>query len=151
MSSSDNKFAVERFEDIVEELKPLLALHYHEISHYKDIELKPDFESYQKLQNIGALICFTARRDGQLIGYNLFFVRHNLHYMDSKQAVQDVVFIHPEFRGFGKKFFVYCDDVLKSQKVQVVYHHIKAAHNFGAMLESIGYKLVDLIYAKRLD
>lgn len=71
--------------------------------------------------------------------------------MDSKQAVQDVVFIHPEFRGFGKKFFIYCDDVLKNQKVQVVYHHIKAAHNFGAMLESIGYKLVDLIYAKRLD
>jgi hypothetical protein len=151
MSSSENIFAVERFEDIVEELKPLLALHYHEIAHYKDIELKPDFESYQKLQDIGAIVCFTARRDGQLIGYNLFFVRHNLHYMNSKQAVQDVVFIHPEFRGFGKNFFIYCDNVLKSQNVQVVYHHIKAAHNFGSMLESIGYKLVDLIYAKRLD
>lgn len=151
MSTPDTVFAVENFGDIVGELKPLLELHYHEIAHHKDIPLDPDYDVYQKLQDIGAIICFTARRDGHLIGYNIFFVRHNMHYKTSKQAVQDVVFIHPEFRGFGKKFFLYCDEILKQEGVQVVYHHIKAAHNFGKMLESIGYSLVDLIYGKRLD
>lgn len=151
MSTFDIIFAVENFRDIVEELKPLLNLHYHEISHNKDIPLDPDYESYQKIQDANFLVCFTARKEGHLIGYNIFFVRQNLHYKSSKQAVQDVVFIHPEFRGFGKKFFIYCDQVLKQMKVQVVYHHIKAAHNFGKMLESIGYELVDLIYGKRLD
>jgi hypothetical protein len=40
---------------------------------------------------------------------------------------------------------------LALEGIQVVYHHVKAAHNFGKMLERMDYKLVDLIYAKRLD
>lgn len=137
-----------------DELKPLLEKHYLEIAHYQDIPLNPNFDQYLKLEEIGMLRCFTCRSDdGKLLGYAIFFVKHNLHYQSSLQAVQDIIFIDPSCRnaGFGAKFITFCDDKLKAESVQAVYHHVKEAHNFGPLLERIGYKLVDLIYARRLD
>lgn len=131
---------------------PLLEKHYHEIAHYKDIELDPDFEQYEKLEQIGALRMFIARDEQEfIVGYAVYFIRHNIHYKSSLQALQDVLFIDPDKRGFGAKFILWCDQQLKAEGVQIVYHHVKSAHNFGAMLERIGYRLVDLIYTRRLD
>lgn len=151
MSHSDVVFNIENLGNILGELKPLLNIHHEEISHYKDIEFEPDFETYLSLQKINAIVLFTARVDGVLVGYNIYFVRPSLHYKKSVAAVQDVVFIHPEFRGFGRDFFNYCDSNLKQMKVQVTYSHMKAKNSFGKMLEKLGYELMDLVYAKRLD
>lgn len=147
------KFNIESAFDIQEEIKPLLKLHYEEIAHYKDIPLNPDFETYMKLELAGMLRVYTVRTTDEetLIGYNIFFIKENLHYRDSIQAVQDVVFIQKEYRGRGKEFIQWCDERLKSDGVNVVYHHVKAAHNFGPMLEKQGYELMDLIYAKKLQ
>ncbi len=133
------------------EVMPLLEKHYHEIAHYKDIELEPDVEQYLRLEEMGALRCFIARDEMDVIaGYAVFFIRHNLHYKSSLQALQDLIFIDPERRGFGANFIIWCDEQLKAEGVQVVYHHVKAEHNFGGMLERLGYKLVDLIYTRKL-
>jgi GNAT superfamily N-acetyltransferase len=88
-----------------------------------------------------------------LVGYAVFFVRPNMHYMDSVQAVQDVLYLSPALRGtgHGMRFIRYCDEELTRLGVQAVYHHVKEKHNFGPALERMGYELVDLIYAKRLD
>jgi hypothetical protein len=51
----------------------------------------------------------------------------------------------------GGRFIKWCDEQLRAEGVAVVYHHIKAAHNFGPMLERFGYELVDLIYSRRLN
>jgi hypothetical protein len=32
-----------------------------------------------------------------------------------------------------------------------VFQRTKAKHNFGNLLEALGYELVDLVYARRLD
>lgn len=137
---------------LFDDLMPLLKLHFNEIAHYKDIPLDPDFEQYAKLEDIGALRAFTARTaDGLLIGYSVFFVRHNIHYRSSLQASQDVLYVDPSRRGFGAKFILYCDKQLAQEGIQVVYQHIKAEHNFGPMLERLGYEQVDLIFGKRLD
>lgn len=145
-------FQRERSQDIFHEVMPLLELHYKEISHYHDIPLDPDFEKYEAMENAGAVRTFTARdEEKNIIGYAVFFVRHNLHYKTSFQAYQDILFIHPERRGFGFKFIKWCDEQLKDEGVQVVYHHVKTAHNFGPVLERMGYECIDLIYGKRLD
>lgn len=143
-------YALEKIDDMIDEVHLLLVLHYEEIAHFKDIKLNPDFDTYFKLDQQGLLRIFTVRDQGRLIGYNVFFIKEHLHYMDSLQAVQDVVFIKKEHRGGGGEFIAWCDEKLKSEGVQTVYHHVKAAHNFGKMLERQGYELVDLIYGKRL-
>lgn len=87
-----------------------------------------------------------------LAGYAIFFVRPNPHYSGSVQAVQDVVFLNPSIRGGnGYRFIAWCDEQLRAEGVQAVYHHVKVSHDFGPMLQRQGYELVDLIYAKRLD
>lgn len=147
------KFQLEEFSHVIEEITPLLHKHWIEIAHYQDINLEVDTESYLHLENIGALKVFTARDSGDntLIGYSAFFIRSNMHYKSSLQAIQDVIYIDKERRGFGSQFIDWCDIQLKEMGVQVVYHHIKTKHNWGKMLEAKGYELVDLIYAKRLD
>ncbi len=133
-------------------MKPLLEKHYKEIAHYSDIELDPDYDAYVKMESMGAVRVFTARDDaGILVGYAIFFVRYNIHYKKSLQAHQDILFVDPARRGIGAKLIQWSDEQLRAEGVQAVYHHVKSAHNFGPLLERIGYQLVDLIYARRLD
>jgi hypothetical protein len=140
--------------DLCAELGPLLEKHYLEIAHYQDIPLDPDFDQYIRMEDIGLVRCFTVRDgNGELKGYAIFFVKKNIHYKSSLQASQDVIFLDQECRktGQGAKFIDYCDHMLKLENAQAVYHHVKEAHNFGPLLEKLGYKLVDLVYARRLD
>ena len=145
-------FTRETIKDSYEEAKPLLLAHYKEIAHYQDIPLDVDVETYLKFEALGFIRVYVSRDDeGKMIGYGVYFVRPNMHYKSSLQAVQDVIYIQKERRGMGGRFILWCDKQLKAEGVQAVYHHVKAEHNFGPLLERFGYKLVDLIYARRLD
>ncbi|SRR5258708_3509634 len=146
------KFSQENLADVLEEMKPLIQRHYDEIAHYKDIVLDPDYDQYLKVAAAGIIRLYCARtQDGILVGYAVFFIKYNFHYKTSLQALQDIIFVDKERRGLGFMFIKYCDKKLTEEGVQLVYHHVKSKHNFGPALERIGYELVDLIYAKRLD
>lgn len=144
-------FQEEKLKNCLDEAKPLLYAHYKEIAHYQDIEFNPDYEMYLKMDEAGIIKSYSVRENGVMIGYAVFFIKRNLHYKKSIQAQQDIVFIKSDKRGCGLFFIKWCDEQLKREGIQVVYHHIKAAHNFGKALERIGYELQDLIYSKRLD
>lgn len=138
---------------LVAELTPLLHSHFKEISANQDIPLDPDWDAYQAVSDGGFLRIFTVRDAGKLVGYCVFTVRRNPHYKGSVQASQDILFLSKELRGklVGFRFIKWCDEQLRADGVQVVYHHVKFAHDFGPMLERIGYKPVDKIYGRRLD
>jgi GNAT superfamily N-acetyltransferase len=147
------RFAVETMAQVWDDMQPLLERHWREIAHYQDIPLEPDRQGYATAERNGNLRIFTLRRDDELIGYAVYFVRQNLHYKSSKQASQDILFLAPEYRRgrLGMHLIEFSDECLGDEGVQATYHHVKAAHNFGPLLERMGYQLVDLIYAKRLD
>jgi GNAT superfamily N-acetyltransferase len=144
-------FNRESFLRVTGDLSPLIKEHYKEIAHYQDIPLAPDWDIYKRAEQMRSLYIYTARIDSKLVGYAIFFVRPNLHYSGSLQAQQDILFIKKEHRGFGRHFIKWCDDELRKEGVQVVMHHVKAKHNFGPMLERMGYELIDHIFMKRLD
>jgi GNAT superfamily N-acetyltransferase len=131
-------------------MRPLLEAHYHEIAHYQDIPLQPDWEFYRRSPIVRV---FTARADGVLIGYGVFFISKNKHYMSSLQAVQDILFVSPEYRGrmVGPRLIAFCEECMKEEGVQCIYQHTKRAHNFGPLLGSMGYEEIETIWAKRLD
>ncbi len=144
----------EAFGDCFDEAIPLLRRHWQEIAHYPDIPLDPDVAKYHALDDADALRVFTARLDGKLVGYAVFFVNRNLHYRSSVQAVQDVIYVDPDHRRstIGLKLLRYCEDALRMEGVQAIYHHVKAAHPaLGKIVERMGYEIVDVIYARRLD
>ena len=137
--------------ELIQELMPLLTLHYQEIAHYKDIPLDIDVDRYAATESSGGLRLYTARDEQRAaVGYAVYCVASNAHYKSSLQAVQDVLFIHPQRRGFGREFILWCDEQLAKDGVEVVYHHVKKAHDFGAMLKLMGYEAVETIYGRRL-
>lgn len=146
-------FKRERAHDVIQEMLPLFEKHYIEIAHFKDIPLDPDFETYMKMEDAGILRVYTARNEqGVLIGYAVYFLKHNLHYKSSLQALQDIIFIDPAHRGVGAKLIIWCDRELKKEGVQLVCQHIKVAtpHTI-ALFKRLGYEEIDVILGKRLD
>ncbi len=143
----------ESVRDCIKEAWPLLLAHWGEVAHYPDIPLDPDDAAYFELEDAGFLRVFTVRREGELIGYAVFLVGPNPHYRTSLQAKQDILFLLPVYRGsrIGYKFIKYCDDQLRDESVQVVYHHVKPKVDFGPLLKHIGYEFTETIYGRRLD
>lgn len=145
-------FQRELLSDIFEDVLPLALKHHEEVSFNKDLPLDPNFEIYIDLEIKGIVQMFTARDEqtSELVGYAVFFNQNSMHNKSLKCAIQDVIFITPERRGFGSEFIAWCDDQLKLSGINTVYQHVKHSHNHGQMLERQGYELVDLIYGKRL-
>lgn len=143
-------FARESVLSIEDEIKPLIEKHWGEVAHFRDIPLDPDWTKYRALDSMGFLAVFTAREEGKLIGYSIFLVGHHPHFKTSIQANQDILFISPEKRGFGSHFISWCDQNLKNDGVKVVNIHVNKDHDFGPMLERLGYENVDKIYSRRL-
>lgn len=148
------QYAVETYDQVVGEIEDLIELHWREIAHWHDIPLKPDWEAYERMAAQGSLRIYTVRTaTSRMIGYAVFFVRHNVHYSTSLQAVQDILFLLPAHRGaaVGAGLIKYAEADLRALGVQVVYHHVKHAFDFGPLLDRLGYERVEHIMARRLD
>jgi hypothetical protein len=141
-----------KLREFFNEADPLFIEHKNEIAEFQDIDLNYDYETYEEIARKKNLKLFTARKEsnGDLIGYALFFINYNIHYSKSLQAFQDVIFIKKSERGFGSSFIKFIDECLLKDGVEVVYHHVKAKHDFSSILKRQGYHLVDYVYGKRL-
>lgn len=139
---------------LMDELAPLIHLHHAEISPWNDIPLDVDWLRYEMSYRAGVMRFFTARAAdarGPLVGYASFFVDRHPHAQASRQAVSDVLYLHPKYRGMGGKLIDFCDAELKSEGIQIVYHHVPASHDFSPILARKGYVPVDIVLGKRLD
>lgn len=146
-------YQLESVIELWDELVPLFRAHYDEIAQHKDIPLDPDINAYKALEDCGEFRFFTARKDGELIGYAAFIVRHHLHYQRTLMAYCDVLFVaHEHRRGWvGTNLIEYADRQLADEGVEVVFHHVKTAHpKLGRLLESVGYVQAETIWNKRL-
>jgi len=88
-----------------------------------------------------------------LIGYAVFFVHRNPHYRSSLQAVEDVIYLDPEYRRgrTASRLVRFAERRLTEDGVQVIYHHAKVAHPaLGKILERMGYEHIENIYGKRV-
>jgi GNAT superfamily N-acetyltransferase len=143
-------FARELWKDAHPEILRLAKIHFAEIYHFKHLKLDVNVEGYSAMEEAGSLRVFSARSNGVLVGYATVLVNPSLHCKTSLQAVQDALFVHPEHRGFGRKFVAWCDEQLCAEGVEIVFQHVNAQHDFSSMLERLNYELVDKVYARRL-
>jgi GNAT superfamily N-acetyltransferase len=151
MGHGELTFAQEPFSEAVTEAIPLFYDHWREIDANQDIPLAPDFVQYANLDTAGLLRSFTVRdASNQLVGYANFFVQFGLHNRDSLRAFQDLIYIRPEHRGNGHRFIAWIDEQLKAEGVQVVYHLVSAAVDFGPTLTRLGYEFHETVYSRRL-
>lgn len=136
------------------EILPLLHEHKEEIAHYPDLALDPDIDAYNHCEQAGVLRCYTARLHGELIGYHVNFIKYNMHYRQSLQAVQDVLFVAKahRFGRAGVQLIRFKEAQLRAEGAQVTYEHLKCNRpETIALFHKLGYEDIDLIVAKRLD
>lgn len=131
----------------------LLERHWREIAYYEDIPLDVDWNFYQEADKRGLLRIFTVRDGEELVGYAVYLVRHAPHYKSSLQAVQDVIFLAPEYRrgSAGLQLVGYADAMLAAEGVQLTYHHSKVKQPIDIILRRQGYQLIERVWGKRHD
>jgi GNAT superfamily N-acetyltransferase len=151
---SSLSFAAEHFDDVITEAEPLLDEHWREIAVHKDVPLKPSYLFYHKMDKIGALKIFTVRHGGKLIGYAVFVVRPRHGHYDFAWAINDIVWVKPEFRhhGVGSALVAFWDAELARLGVQFVSVNSKVAHPaLHGLLEKCGYATIEIGHQKRLS
>ena len=145
------KFKRERFVDVIDEALPLIEQHFREVDAQQDLGLDIDFERYKELDDNGTVRIYTVRTpENELAAYACFFVNYNLHYKTKLSALQDVLYVKPEHRGFGYLFIDRCDKELKAEGVTLVLHAVTEFVDFSSTLIRAGYKKQETLYAKRL-
>lgn len=146
-------YNVETLAQCLEEMKPLLEEHYSEIAMYKDkIELNPDYDTYFALEENGHLHIVTVRDEGKLIGYYVSYIHKNMHYQDHLFAVNDVLFLHPDYRGgtVAYRMIRYAEEQLKALGVSVIMLHMKVAYPFEELCQALGMDKAEYVYTKFL-
>ena len=124
-----------------EDARPLLEKHWEEIALNKDtIKLNPDWDAYADLEDVGILKIFTARSDGNLIGYFVVFVRSHIHYKDNLFAYNDILYLDKDYRkGFtGAKLMKFAEKCLKEDGVSVLVVNTKRHKPFDVLLSWLG-------------
>ncbi len=145
------EFAIERAVFAKKEMQSLLDLHWELIALNKDkIKLNPDWKEYIKLNDAGIIKLFTARKDGKLVGYFAVSVSQSLHYKDHIYAVNDVIFIHPDYRDglAGYKLLKYAEKQLTNMGVSLMMINTKTHQPFDKLLERVGFNLIERVYSK---
>jgi len=144
-------YAIESYDEVIDDIKPLLHDHWDELAAYKDIPLKPNFAFYKAADAMKAIRIYTARKNGDLIGYIIMsLARAHPHYMDQPWAVSDIVLVVKEHRtfGVGNALFDFMEADMEGFVVSV---GVKNAHpELRFLLESRGYLAVETLMQKRL-
>ena len=135
------------------ELEPLFQLHWEEVARHKDtIKLDVDWDTYGVLEDAGILNTITCRDDSKLIGYIVFVVTPNLHYRQVVEAQDDILFMHPDYRGRGCfiKMLQFAEEFLVEIGAHALYINMKTAHDFSPILIRQGYQVMEKKFEKQL-
>jgi len=144
-------YQLEAYASIKHEIKPLLEQHWEEIAINKDhIKLNPNWKEYARLDSIGALRCFTIRKDKKLIGYFVVAISKSLHYQDHLFAHNDVIFLTKAARkgATGYKLLKYATEQIEAEGVSLMIVNTKTHQPFDALLERLEYNLTEKLYTK---
>lgn len=147
------EFQVETVDDVQEEITPLLKQHYEEIALYKEhIPFDPDWDRYRALCDAGVLHIVTARDAGRLVGYYISLVLPHLHYQTTLYSHNDVLFVHPDYRGgtLAVRMFKYAEECMVEKGVTVMTIHMKVDLPFDNMVERLGWDYGERMYFKCL-
>ena len=140
-------------DEMLAQANVLFEEHYEEIARNKQImKLKPDEETYRKMESAQQIFILSARQDDVLIGYSVNFVTNHLHYADLKLAQNDLLFISKEHRGgrVGLKLIKETEKHATSLGCKLMLWHAKESTTLAHMLPRLKYGVQDIIFSKEL-
>jgi GNAT superfamily N-acetyltransferase len=116
------------------------------------IKLNPNWKEYANLDVAGILRIFTARDDGELVGYFVLMVSQSIHYQDHLFANNDVLFVLPDSRAgaTGYKLIKFAEDHCREAGVSLMMINTKVHIPFDSLMIGMGFDLIERIYSKFL-
>lgn len=146
------KYTVEKVtESLIDEIKPILTKHWEEIAMYRDkVEFKPDYDAYLAMEKIGAIHVVVVRDGVRIIGYYISFIYTHPHYKENKFAQNDILFIHPDYRGgtVAYRMFKFAEKELKKIGCSVNLIHMKTKFPFERLCQKLGMEKQEITYSK---
>jgi len=147
------EYKEETYDQVIDEIKPLLEDHWEEIALHKDtIKLNPDYDRYEKMFKSGQMRIVTARDDGKLVGYCILLLYHHIHYKDQFMAMDDIFFIAKDYRKglTGVKLFIKTEEIMKQYGVKKLSMNVKVHQDVGPIFERLGYKETERMFTKMI-
>lgn len=146
-------FAEERWNDIVEDLKPLFALHFtEEAIRHPRLALNPDYAGYAERDRAGILSLTTARDGDQLVGYFLMYVVPSPHYRATLWGIMDTHYLAPAYRSAqnGIRFVQAMEQIVRARGATELLANTKVGLDASALFERLGWRRAAITYAKSL-
>lgn len=147
-------YQVEDYSECVGESWLMLQAHYDEICTDKHVKpLDPDYERYEKLNELGMLRVFTVRDDGVMVGYFVSVVAPGLHYQQTMMALNDIMYLEPKYRGgtVGFRLVKLAVEDLKNLGADILTIHMKTDYPFRSLLNKLGFHLTEENWEKVLS
>ena len=129
----------------------LLKAYAEEVGVFGAKGLSPDIGWYESLEQAGGLRTFVMRADdGVLCGFSAFYMTRHPHY-DRQVAIQDVLYVDPNYRGpAAVKFLVWVDSELKKDGAQNVIRQVTSKLDYSALLQNMGYEAMETSFIREL-
>lgn len=141
---------VEPWHPTIEEIKPILPLHWEELALNKDrVPLQPQWHVYDARNARGELLLVTLREDGRIIGYFIGFIAPGLHYETCLTCHLDIFYVHPEHRGKfgGIRLLRAVKNELKRRGVQRWFMGSKTHADASRLFEAMRFEKVETTYS----
>ena len=141
---------VESLTERLEELKPLLPLHWEELALDKDkVPLDPQYDVYLQRDAQGQVILVTLRQEGRLMGYFVGFIAPGLHYKTCLTCTLDIFYVHPDVRGRmgGVRLFKAVKAELQRRGVKRWFVGSKLHKDASRLFEALGFAPVETYYS----
>lgn len=145
--------AAESFGYCLEELKPLLNIHWEKLALNKDkVPLDPQYEFYLRKEAAGELMFMVLRDSGKIAGYWIAFIAPGLHYRTCLTAQMDIWNLLPGYEN-GHAAMVLMRAVEREYRrrgVQRSFIGEKLHMPTGRLFKAFGYEPVETYHSKWL-
>lgn len=147
------KYRQEFLDDVRGEVEALIRDHYDEVYPARNVlDWDMDWDTYEKLEEIGFLKIFTARDKSALAGYLWVLITPNLHSKGSFLACDDGLFVAKEYRGesIAKYLIQFTESCLKEDGIKI-FHIIGTTEKpIDALMQRMGYTAIETKFQKVL-
>jgi len=147
------KYGLEKYTDIINELKEIYIPFFKEVDIYPESpEPNVDHDQFITLENANGLQLVTARESGKLVGFHISFVVKDIFYKHILTGYVMCYYMLPEYRGNGNgtKMFAFADERFKDRGVERIFMSRKIYMPNEKMFESLGYRQVESGYTKAI-
>lgn len=137
--------------NVKQDIQPLLEKHWLETEpNQETILLNPDWEQYALLDSAGILHIFTARDNGNLVGYLVMMLSKSIHHKDHLFATTDVIYVKPEYRKThtGADLIKFSESHCKENGASLMTLNMKVEFPFDRLMTTMGFNLLERVYHK---